>query len=205
MVGLDRDLMKIIHNFSFMKSGVGLIGLIAICIVISSFKKPLSEFDERLILLAVINDEIVFHGNDPMSLLGQCVELKIDTINLDFYSEYVNVESGAKAILYDDVLIGKHQIFEKAMLPYLQSLKIDKIAIDAPRAAIIEIDMVGNCIRGDRASSYIQEQHEFCNEYNKKAKITFFVKEVVNGKGQKVDINLNLIRYKISTGTGIKK
>ncbi|GIK68938.1 MAG: hypothetical protein BroJett020_02330 [Bacteroidota bacterium] len=171
--------------------------IIAICITcLCSSYSDLYKDKYKLLIYAVINDNFEIVGNNPSWLIGSCVELKIDTVDMSRVN-YFKKKNGVRMVEYRGCNFYKEQFFNQNKLEYLKSLEISKIYItqtfgfEPPN-----LWFKSNCITKDEEKNrikYIVDEHK--KKGTKRTFIAITPLEVKDEHGNIVNIKLNSVHY----------
>jgi hypothetical protein len=140
----------------------------AFCLVFSvtSFK-PRFKDERKLLVYATINEKNIFVGADLSWLVGECVELKIDTIDASDLEYLRGKIGGKKYFIYRQVYFNNSQLYDLNLqnLYYLQTLRVSKIML----SHLLQMEppltfFSDNCINKEEERGRIKGIAEFYNK-----------------------------------------
>lgn len=167
---------------------------LSVAFILSSFNSPCKE-ERKLLIYAVINNNYKIVGDDPSWLVGSCVELKIDTVNMSQVYRYKK-KNGLKMVRYLEGDFLNEQFFDLDKLDYLKSLSISKISISQafgfePPVLWFSTNCITKNEERDRIK-YIVDSHK---KGTSRTIIFIEPREIKDTQGNIVDLTLNSVNY----------
>lgn len=172
----------------------------AFCLVFSftSFK-PRYKDGRKLLVYATINERNIFAGNDLKGLIGTCVELKIDTIDISRIS-YLKRKHKLNRFVYKHGYFYNSQLYDLNIknLNYLKTLWVSKISLSQPFQIEPPTQLYSNnCIIKDEERGIINTITELHNSKRNNVWTKVFItpEEIKDKDGNKVEMNINSVEY----------